>query len=168
MRASIIRAGTRILKTMCEAKEVCTLNSTRKVHSFDLNCLPEDSDEEQTDKSVPDIKVRRRKRAAPADIAKITMDDLVKYFDVTINEAANSLNVGLTALKRKCRELGIPRWPHRKIKSLGTLIHNLQEEAERQEQVSKAAALAVLISSRLFCTPSGIWMIPTINLAGRI
>ncbi|KAI3916153.1 hypothetical protein MKW98_004594 [Papaver atlanticum] len=134
---------------MCEVKEVCTLNSTRKVHSFDLNCLPEDSDEEQTDKSVPDKKVRRRKRAAPADIAKITMDDLVKYFDVTINEAANSLNVGLTALKRKCRELGIPRWPHRKIKSLGTLIHNLQEEAERQKQVSKAAALAVVRRQRM-------------------
>uniref|UniRef100_A0A803L981 RWP-RK domain-containing protein n=1 Tax=Chenopodium quinoa TaxID=63459 RepID=A0A803L981_CHEQI len=43
------------------------------------------------------------------------------------NEAAKELNVGLTLLKKRCRELGIQRWPHRKLMSLQTLIRNVQE-----------------------------------------
>lgn len=74
---------------------------------------------------VVDI-ARRKKRAATADIARIALKDLVKYFDLPIAEASRNLKVGLTVLKRKCRELGIPRWPHRKIKSLDNLIRNLQ------------------------------------------
>ncbi|KAF0935216.1 hypothetical protein E2562_031253 [Oryza meyeriana var. granulata] len=44
-----------------------------------------------------------------------------------IKQAAQELNVGLTLLKKRCRVLGIPRWPHRKVKSLETLIKNVQE-----------------------------------------
>jgi len=43
-----------------------------------------------------------------------------------IKQAARELNVGLTVFKKRCRELGIPRWPHRKVKSLQTLIDNVQ------------------------------------------
>ena len=68
----------------------------------------------------------KKKRAGKEHIAKIELSDLAKYFDVPIIEASRNLNVGLTVLKRKCRELGIPRWPHRKIKSLDGLIHDLQ------------------------------------------
>ncbi|XP_038723237.1 protein RKD5 [Tripterygium wilfordii] len=86
---------------------------------------------------------KKRKRAATKDIAGISLEDIVKYFDLPIVEASRNLRIGLTVLKRKCRELGIPRWPHRKIKSLDSLIHNLQEEAVRQEQESEDAARAV-------------------------
>jgi hypothetical protein len=41
-------------------------------------------------------------------------------------EASRNLKVGLTVLKKKCREFGIARWPHRKIKSLDSLIQDLQ------------------------------------------
>jgi hypothetical protein len=68
----------------------------------------------------------KKKRAASDHVAKITLSDLAKYFDMPIAEASKNLNVGLTVLKRKCREFGIPRWPHRKIKSLDSLIHDLQ------------------------------------------
>lgn len=68
----------------------------------------------------------KKKRAATEHVASISLTDLVKYFNLPIVEASKNLNVGLTVLKRKCREFGIPRWPHRKIKSLDTLIHNLQ------------------------------------------
>ncbi|RAL46450.1 hypothetical protein DM860_004729 [Cuscuta australis] len=44
-----------------------------------------------------------------------------------ITRAAKELKVGLTALKKRCRELNISRWPHRKIKSLRSLIHNAKE-----------------------------------------
>lgn len=68
----------------------------------------------------------KKRRAAPKDIARIALADLAKYFDLPITEASKSLKVGLTVLKKKCREFGIPRWPHRKIKSLDRLISNLQ------------------------------------------
>lgn len=68
----------------------------------------------------------KKKRAASEDIARIALEDLAKYFDLPILEASRNLKVGLTVLKKKCREFGIPRWPHRKIKSLDGLIHELQ------------------------------------------
>ena len=69
---------------------------------------------------------KKKKRAASEDIARIALEDVVKHFGQPIVEASRNLKVGLTVLKRKCRELGIPRWPHRKIKSLDSLIHSLQ------------------------------------------
>lgn len=64
-------------------------------------------------------------------------------------EASKNLNVGLTVLKKKCRELGIPRWPHRKIKSLDSLIRDLQAEVEQQQQEDEAAALVVAKRQRM-------------------
>lgn len=49
-----------------------------------------------------------------------------QYFYMPITQAARELNVGLTHLKKRCRELGFRRWPHRKLMSLQTLINNLQ------------------------------------------
>lgn len=54
----------------------------------------------------------------------LQLDEIQKYFDVPITKAAKELNVGLTVLKKRCRELNIMRWPHRKIKSLQSLIDN--------------------------------------------
>ncbi|KAJ7299376.1 hypothetical protein O6H91_Y241500 [Diphasiastrum complanatum] len=48
--------------------------------------------------------------------------------------ASKKLKVGLTVLKKRCREFGIPRWPHRKLKSLDSLIHNMQEVAKGSDQ----------------------------------
>ncbi|CAN1137897.1 Protein RKD3 [Linum perenne] len=47
-----------------------------------------------------------------------------------ITKAARELKVGLTALKKRCRELGVKRWPHRKLKSLQKLIDNVSRMAE--------------------------------------
>uniref|UniRef100_A0A0E0K568 RWP-RK domain-containing protein n=1 Tax=Oryza punctata TaxID=4537 RepID=A0A0E0K568_ORYPU len=57
----------------------------------------------------------------------LTFKLVSQYFCMPIKQAAQELNVGLTLLKRRCRVLGIPRWPHRKVKSLETLIKNVQE-----------------------------------------
>ncbi|XP_004508743.1 protein RKD4 [Cicer arietinum] len=51
-----------------------------------------------------------------------------QYFYMPITQAARELNVGLTFLKKRCRELGIRRWPHRKLMSLQTLINNFQDQ----------------------------------------
>ncbi|KAG8390422.1 hypothetical protein BUALT_Bualt01G0081700 [Buddleja alternifolia] len=57
----------------------------------------------------------------------LQLEEIQRYFDVPITQAAKELNVGLTVLKKRCRELNITRWPHRKIKSLKSLIHNVKE-----------------------------------------
>jgi len=43
-----------------------------------------------------------------------------------INQVAKELGVCATILKKICRRNGIPRWPHRKIKSLDKMIANLE------------------------------------------
>lgn len=56
----------------------------------------------------------------------LSMETISRYFYMPITQAAMELNVGLTLLKRRCRELGIRRWPHRKLMSLLTLISNVK------------------------------------------
>ncbi|MED6155778.1 hypothetical protein PIB30_008362 [Stylosanthes scabra] len=73
---------------------------------------------------------------------ELEFDEIKKHFDLPITEAANKMNIGVTLLKRRCRELSINRWPHRKIKSLHLLIQNLKEmgldnEVEMLEQETK-------------------------------
>ncbi|KAH7294976.1 hypothetical protein KP509_27G027000 [Ceratopteris richardii] len=58
-------------------------------------------------------------------ITDITLQELTQYFSMPITEAAKKLNVGTTVLKKRCREFDIPRWPHRKMKSIDSLITNI-------------------------------------------
>ncbi|XP_027362027.1 protein RKD5 isoform X1 [Abrus precatorius] len=124
------------------------------VFDQDLNCLPYEEDESELPDNEIDVEsspglIEKKKRAPSDHVAKISLSDLVKYFGMPIVEASRNLNVGLTVLKRKCREFGIPRWPHRKIKSLDSLIHDLQEEAKHQELKDKEAAMAVTKRQRM-------------------
>ncbi|PUZ77463.1 hypothetical protein GQ55_1G373500 [Panicum hallii var. hallii] len=64
----------------------------------------------------------------------LTFELVSRHFSMPIKQAARELNVGLTVLKKRCRELGIPRWPHRKVKSLQTLIDNVQEHGKLSAQ----------------------------------
>ena len=52
-------------------------------------------------------------------------ETISQYFYMPITQAAKELNVGLTLLKKRCKELSIRRWPHRKLMSLQTLIKNV-------------------------------------------
>ncbi|GAV83047.1 RWP-RK domain-containing protein [Cephalotus follicularis] len=140
------------------SEEVCEGNGENYYQARnslpDLNCLPyshstsELTGCQQIQRSAVGMKDKKKKRAATEDIDRIALEDLVKYFGLPIVEASRNLRVGVTVLKRKCREFGIPRWPHRKIKSLDSLIQNLQEEAERQEE-DKAAVMAVAKRQRM-------------------
>ncbi|OAY58032.1 hypothetical protein MANES_02G144400v8 [Manihot esculenta] len=71
-----------------------------------------------------------RKRSAPLE-----MEEIRKHFDKPITKAAKEMKVGLTVLKKRCRELSIMRWPHRKIKSLKSLIRNVKEKGLTNEAV---------------------------------
>ena len=77
--------------------------------------------------SDPGAEVARAcRRARPPEETALTFELVSQYFYMPIMQAARELNVGLTLLKKRCRELGIPRWPHRKMKSLQSLINNVQ------------------------------------------
>ncbi|VAH35200.1 unnamed protein product [Triticum turgidum subsp. durum] len=77
----------------------------------------------------------KQRRAHREYIASITLEDITQYFHLPIREASRTLKIGLSILKKKCRQYGIPRWPHRKLKSLDSLIHDLEfvidDETER-------------------------------------
>jgi hypothetical protein len=59
----------------------------------------------------------------------LTFELVSRHFCMPIKQAVQELKVGVTMLKKRCRELGIARWPHRKVKSLNTLIDNIQVSA---------------------------------------
>ncbi|XP_038880310.1 protein RKD1-like [Benincasa hispida] len=63
----------------------------------------------------------------------LSREAISEYFYMPITQAAKELNVGLTLLKKRCRELGIRRWPHRKLMSLQTLIKNVKEIQKGEE-----------------------------------
>jgi hypothetical protein len=58
-----------------------------------------------------------------------TIELVSRHFCMPIKQAAQEPKVGVTMLKKLCRELGIARWPHRKVKRLNTLIDNIQVSA---------------------------------------
>lgn len=76
--------------------------------------------------SMREERVVRRRATGRSRLSNIGFEELRNYFYMPITKAAKEMNVGLTVLKKRCRELGIPRWPHRKMKSLSSLIHNVQ------------------------------------------
>ncbi|XP_062074862.1 protein RKD4 [Humulus lupulus] len=60
-------------------------------------------------------------------VVELELDVIQKYFNVPIKEAAMELGIGVTRLKKRCRELNIMRWPHRKLKSLKYLLKNVKK-----------------------------------------
>lgn len=81
-----------------------------------------DPTEEEKRNNVEVVRGRNGRQKSSA----LQLEEIQKYFDFPITRAAKELNVGLTVLKKRCRELNIARWPHRKIKSLNSLIHNVK------------------------------------------
>lgn len=75
---------------------------------------------------LEDEKRKKKKKKNNSSGLMLTRETISSYFYMPITEAAKELNVGLTFLKKRCRQLGIPRWPHRKLISLQTLINNVQ------------------------------------------
>lgn len=86
----------------------------------------------ETGKEVKeDRKVKRSCREERSSSTKLlSRKTISQYFYMPITQAARELNVGLTLLKKRCRELGIRRWPHRKLMSLQTLINNVQVRSQ--------------------------------------
>lgn len=69
----------------------------------------------------------------------ITFEDLAKYFHLPINQVAKELGICATILKKICRKNGIPRWPHRKIKSIDKRLIYLQENLKKDPTLAPDA-----------------------------
>lgn len=91
-------------------------------------CNISDEDNGDQEKVLENKKVcaAARCREQNSSTKMLTRKVISQYFYMPITQAAKELNIGLTLLKKRCRELGIRRWPHRKLMSLQTLIKNVQ------------------------------------------
>jgi hypothetical protein len=65
-------------------------------------------------------------------ISMITNVDLQALYHLPISAAAKELDIGLTLLKKRCRELGLKRWPYRKLKSMDKLLHSIESVDDPQ------------------------------------
>ncbi|PNX75714.1 protein RKD2-like [Trifolium pratense] len=87
-----------------------------------LNFVKKENEEFSIPLTLPSSNVIMKKKSS-----LLQFDEIKEHFDVPITMAAKKMNIGVTLLKRRCRELNINRWPHRKLKSLMLLIDNLKE-----------------------------------------
>lgn len=89
------------------------------------------NNEESGKEMMEDRKVKQGREEKSSSSTKMLSRKIIsQYFYMPITQAARELNVGLTLLKKRCRELGIRRWPHRKLMSLQTLINNVQVRSD--------------------------------------
>ncbi|KAL2492974.1 Protein RKD1 [Abeliophyllum distichum] len=94
------------------------------------------------------IKRHREVKTNTSNCKILSRETISQYFYMPITQAARELNVGLTLLKKRCRELGIRRWPHRKLMSLQTLIKNVQELGNEEGEGKLRDAIQILEQER--------------------
>jgi len=108
----------------------------------------------------------------------ISFDELSKYFHLPINQVAKELGVCATILKKICRRNGIPRWPHRKIKSLDKMISNLEvnlaknpterEEINHEVELLKTKKLEIMKNPDILVSKSSSRGHSRGNLSGNM
>lgn len=59
----------------------------------------------------------------------ISKETLSMYFHLPLQEAAKRTNICPVQFKKICRQQGIQRWPHRKIRSITVLITEVEKNS---------------------------------------
>ncbi|PWA74063.1 hypothetical protein CTI12_AA253520 [Artemisia annua] len=59
---------------------------------------------------------------------ELSREMITRHFYMAVDQAAKKLGVGLSSLKRQCRDMGIKHCPCRKLNSLQELIKHFQDE----------------------------------------
>ncbi|XVE86250.1 hypothetical protein DITRI_Ditri18aG0020400 [Diplodiscus trichospermus] len=63
----------------------------------------------------------------------LTFDDIADFFSLPLYDAASTLGVCASVLKKICRENGLDRWPHRKFLA-GKSIEEIKRHAARERR----------------------------------
>ncbi|KAG9405846.1 hypothetical protein AC1031_003766 [Aphanomyces cochlioides] len=69
----------------------------------------------------------------------ITIDILRPHFDKPLAEVAKLFGICTTLMKKVCRRVGIPRWPHRHIRSLRKSILSMETASSMFDGVDRTA-----------------------------
>jgi hypothetical protein len=77
----------------------------------------------------------KRKGKQSGGVPELTFEQVSALFDTPLRSAAQKLGVCATVFKKRCRTLGIQRWPCRKVRSMHRQIQ--ESSARDPEAVSK-------------------------------
>jgi hypothetical protein len=61
----------------------------------------------------------------------ISFEALSKFFHMPLVQTAKDFGVCATVLKKRCRELGIKRWPYRKVRSLNRSVDKTETNTDK-------------------------------------
>lgn len=105
------------------------------------------SDEQAARKCMP----RSGRKKTKIDHITVAYLEEHKCFDMPLVEAAKSLDVGLSVMKRVCRTLGLARWPYRTRASLQNVIEKteryLVDHAETEDGEAASGQKANVIEA---------------------
>mmetsp|Transcript_4122 Transcript_4122/g.5298 ORF Transcript_4122/g.5298 Transcript_4122/m.5298 type:complete len:218 (-) Transcript_4122:9-662(-) len=76
----------------------------------------------------------------------ISLQMLEQQYEYPLAEAANNLNVSITALKQIYRRHGIKRWPYRQVNSITKAIAGLEEDLIKAEDEDNKQRIAERIA----------------------